>query len=301
MASAGSPTVEAPFPDRHELAEMPHWDAARRRLCYVDIDRGTINELDVDAGARDVIELTAPLGFAMPIAGSGVRLCGQGNDVVAVDAAGDELGRLAVEPGRDGNRMNEGKPDPQGRLWFGTMSKTRQPEQAALYRLDGHGVSRIRTITTGNGTDWDVSRGRMYHVDSPTQRIDVFDYDVTTGEVENVRVWATIDPDDGLPDGLTIDSEGCVWLALFQGGAVRRYDPDGTVMRDISLPTPFVTCPAFGGDDLTTLFVTSSQHKIPPEERGRDPFAGALFTIDPGVTGRPANLVSPDVAAEVIG
>jgi sugar lactone lactonase YvrE len=294
-------TVDAPFPDRHELAEMPHWDTARGRLCYVDIDRGTINELDIATGDLHVIEVGKPLGFAMPVAGSGVRLCGEGNDVIAVDAAGDVLGRLPIEPGHAGNRMNEGKPDPKGRLWFGSMSKTRVPQQAALYRFDTAGVTRIRTITTGNGTDWDVDRGRMYHVDSPTQRIDVFDYDVATGEVENVRTWATIDADEGLPDGLTIDSEGCVWLALFQGGTVRRFDPDGAVMCDVAMPTPFVTCPVFGGDDLSTLFVTSSQHKIPPEERAGYPLAGALFTIDTGVTGRPGNLVSADVAAQVIG
>ena len=301
MGSPASARVETPFPFRHELAEMPHWDFARRRLCYVDINAGTINELDVTSGNRNEIELAAPLGFAMPVAGTGVRLCGEGNDLVAVDAAGDELGRLPVEPGLDGNRMNEGKPDPQGRLWFGTMSKAREFEQAALYRLDEIGITRIRAITTGNGTDWDIERRRMYHIDSPTQRIDVFDYDLASGEVENVRTWATIDPADGLPDGLTIDSEGCVWLALFLGGAVRRYDPDGVVMYDIALPTPFVTCPSFGGDDLSTLFVTSSQHRIPPEERAGYPLAGALFTIDAGVTGRPANLVSADVAATVIG
>ena len=295
-----SATVEAPFQYRHELAEMPHWDAARQRLCYVDINLGTINELDVATGDRHMTQLSVPLGFAMPVAASGIRLCGEGNDLIAVDEAGEELGRLPIEAGRDGNRMNEGKPDPHGRLWFGTMSKTREAEQAALYRLDQDGLTRIRTITTGNGTDWDVERGRMYHVDSPTQRIDVFDYDAETGEVENVRAWATIDPEDGLPDGLTIDSEGCVWLALFQGGAVRRYDPSGAVMNDIALPTRFVTCPAFGGDDLATLFVTSSQHKIPPEERAGDPLAGALFTIDTGVTGRPANVVSPEVAAKVL-
>ncbi len=300
MDSPAGVTVDVPFHHRHELAEMPHWDAARQRLCYVDINHGTINELDVTTGERTVITLTAPLGFAMPVAGSGLRVCGEGTDLVAVDASGSELGRLAVEPGRDDNRMNEGKPDPRGRLWFGTMSKNRHVGQAALYRFDEGGLTTIRAITTGNGTDWDVERGRMYHVDSPTQRIDVFDYDVATGEVENPRTWAAIDPGDGLPDGLTIDSEGCVWLALFQGGAVRRYDADGNVMVDIALPTPFVTCPAFGGDDLSTLFVTSSQHKIPPEERAGDPRAGALFTIDSGVAGRPANVVSPDVAASLI-
>lgn len=300
MGNAASAIVDAPFPHRHELAEMPHWDAARRRLCYVDINNGTINELDIGTGQRTVIQLTAPLGFAMPVAGSSARVCGEGNDLIAIDGVGAELGRLPIEPGCEDNRMNEGKPDPSGRLWFGTMSKTRQPEQSALYRLDGNGVTPIRTITTGNGTDWDVARGRMYHVDSPTQRIDVFDYDVATGNVENARTWTTIDPDDGLPDGLTIDSEGCVWLALFSGGAVRRYDPDGALMSEIALPTPFVTCPAFGGDDLSTLFVTSSQHRIPEDERADHPLAGALFTIDTGVAGRPANTVSPDVLREVI-
>ncbi len=236
----------------------------------------------------------------MPVAGSDSRLCGEGNDLIAVDGEGRELGRSPIEPGLDGNRMNEGKPDPAGRLWFGSMSKTREPGQAALYRFDDGGLTRIRTITTGNGTDWDVDRGRMYHVDSPTQRIDVFDYDVESGEVDNVRTWATIDSGDGLPDGLTIDSEGCVWLALFLGGAVRRFDPDGNVMCDIAMPTPFVTCPAFGGDDLSTLFVTSSQHRIPPEERAANPLAGALFTIDAGVKGRPANLVSTDVLSKVL-
>lgn len=293
--------AEAPFPYRHELGEMPYWDAGRRLLCYVDIDRGSINELDVVSGNLTTIEVAAPLGFAMPVAGGDVRLCGQGNDLIAVDASGHVLGRMAIEPGLDGNRMNEGKTDPRGRLWFGSMSKTREPEQAALYRLDANGLSRIRTITTGNGTDWDVERGRMYHVDSPTQRIDMYDYDVTTGQVENLRAWATIDAGDGLPDGLTIDSEGCVWVALFRGGAVRRLDPDGAVMLDVALPTPFVTCPVFGGDDLSTLFVTSSQHRIPLDERANHPLAGALFVIETDTTGRLPNAVAPEVAGKVIG
>jgi len=292
-------TVEAPFPHRHELGEMPHWDAHRRRLCHVDINGGSIHELDPASGALSTMTLTAPLGFAVPVAGSDQRLCGQGNDLIVVDGSGVELARRPIEPGVDGNRINEGKADPAGRLWFGSMSKTRAPDQAALYRLGATGLARIRTITIGNGTDWDVERGRMYHVDSTTQRIDVFDYDVDTGEVANARPWACIDADDGLPDGLTIDAEGCVWLALFTGGRVRRFDPDGAPMLDIAVPTPFVTCPVFGDDDLATMFVTSSFHKIPPAERPGHPLAGALFVVDAGVTGRPANMVASDVAGSV--
>src|SRR5690349_4381525 len=101
-------TAAAPFPHRHELGEMPYWDADRRLLCYVDIDGGSINELEVTGGKLTTIEVAAPLGFAMPVAGTDVRLCGQGNDLIAVDVAGHELGRLPIEPGLDGNRLNEG-------------------------------------------------------------------------------------------------------------------------------------------------------------------------------------------------
>ena len=292
--------IEAPFAGRCELGEMPYWDATNSRLIYVDINGGSIHDLDPMSGALVSTQLTAPLSFAIPVSGSTTRVCGNGNDLIAIDDTGRELGRLTVEPGMPGNRINEGKADPRGRLWTGSMSLTREPDQAGLYRLDRRGLTKIRTITLGNGTDWDVERGRLYHVDSTTQQIDVWDYDVDTGGVENRRTWATIDPDDGLPDGLTIDVDGCVWLGLFQGGAVRRFDPDGTPMIDIALPTPFVTCPVFGGVDLATMFVTTSRHKIPPDQRADHPLAGALFVFDPGVRGRPCNRLAPEVAAHVV-
>ena len=173
-------------------------------------------------------------------------------------------------PDLDGNRLNEGKADPRGRLWFGSMSKTREPEQAALYRLDANGLSRIRTITTRQRH----RLGRRARADVPRRLGDPADRRVRLRRDDRRSRerphWATIDADDGLPDGLTIDSEGCVWLALFQGGSVRRFDPDGAVMFDVELPTPFVTCPVFGGDDLSTLFVTSSRHKT-PGAAGRPP------------------------------
>ena len=293
------PDVAAPFSHRSELGEMPQWDADRRRLTYVDIDGGSFHELDPGSGDLTSVRIAAPLGFAIRVTGSTTRLCGHGNDLIAVDADGAEIGRLPVEPGSTGNRLNEGKADPRGRLWIGSMSKSREPERAGLYRFDARGVAKIRTITLGNGTDWDVARNRMYHVDSTTQQIDVWDYDVETGDVDDRRAWATIVPDDGVPDGLTVDAEGCVWVCLFGGGVVRRLDPDGRTIADVALPTRYPTCPAFGGDDTATLFVTTSRHKLSPEERAGDPLAGALLVLDPGVGGRPANLIAADVAAQV--
>jgi sugar lactone lactonase YvrE len=297
--SSVTPMVEPLTEHRHELGEMPYWDAARQRLVYVDINAGTINELDVSNGERRVIDLQPPLGFAMPVEGSDLWLCGQGNDLIVVDASGTEHARHPVEPGLEGNRLNEGKADPRGRLWFGSLSKTRALGEAALYRFDQRGLTRIRSITIGNGTDWDIERRRMYHVDSLTQQVDVFDYDVDSGEVDNVRRWVSIEAADGLPDGLTVDRDGCVWLALFGGGVVRRYDPDGVLMRTIALPTPFATCPAFGGADLSTLYITTSRHRIPLDEQAAHPLAGAVFAIDAGAVGRPVNMVARDVAAAV--
>jgi len=154
-------------------------------------------------------------------------------------------------------------------------------------------------MTVGNGLDWDLGRGRMYHIDSTSQQIDVHRYDVATGAVADRRVFVRVDPADGLPDGLTLDAEGCVWLCLYGGGAIRRYDPDGALMTTVHLPVPHVTSAAFGGPDLSTLFVTTSRHKLDEAERAAQPLAGALFVVDPGIRGRAPSTASPAVAAVV--
>lgn len=282
--------VDAPFPERNELGEGPLWDPATGRLSYVDIDGGAIHDLDPSTGALHTIQLTPPISFAVPVAGTAVRICGTGGELIAVDIDGRELGRHQVEIGKTGNRMNEGKVDGRGRLWFGSMSYTREPEASALYRLDERGVQTIADrITLSNGTDWDVERERMYYVDSTTQRIDVWDYDVDSGSVTDRRPWVTIEAADGLPDGLTVDADGCVWVCLFGGAVVRRYDPDGALMVSIPVPVTGPTSAAFGGADLSTLFVTTSRHRLDADERREQPLAGAILTIDAGVSGRPAN------------
>ena len=234
----------------------------------------------------------------MPVRGTRDRICACGGELVLLGADDTERARLPVEADKPGNRINDGKADPAGRLWFGTMGKGWEPGVAALYRLDERGLRVIADgVTLSNGLDWDVERRRMYYVDSATQQIDVFDYDVATGAVENRRRWAAIDAADGLPDGLCLDAEGCLWLALFGGGVVRRYDPDGAVMANVTLPVAHPTCPVFGGDDLATLFVTTSRHKLTAEQRAQSPLAGALLVIAASGRGRPCGVMSPAVAA----
>ncbi len=297
-----TPIVDAPYAERCELGEGPHWNASTARLTYVDIDAGTLHELDPSTGAVVATSVEPPISFAVPVAGSGGRVCGTGGDLTLLDAGDAPLGTLAVERGRAGNRMNDGKADPAGRLWFGSMSLTRATGAAAFYRLDADGLATIDgSVTISNGLDWDLEHRRMYYIDSPRQRIDRFDFDVASGAVENRRAFAEIDPADGLPDGLTVDADGGVWVALFGGGAVRRYDPDGALVEAVAVPASCPTCPAFGGADLSTLFVTTSRHRLSEAQRAEQPLAGALLVVDAGVRGRAGNPVAAAVAAALSG
>ena len=294
-------TVDAPYAVRCDLGEGPHWNTGTARLSYVDIDAGRIHELDPATGTDTVSSVEPPVSFAIPVVDGVGTVCGTGADLTLLDADDAPIGKRSVEPGRPGNRFNDGKADPAGRLWFGSMSLARTPGDAAFYRLDAAGslTTIDGSVTISNGLDWDVERQRMYYIDSPEQRIDVFRFDVTTGEVEDRRTFATIDPSDGLPDGLTVDVDGGVWVALFRGGAVRRYDPEGAIVETVRLPTTCPTCPVFGGTDLATMFVTTSRHRLNHAERARQPLAGAILVVDAGVRGRPGNPVSASTAAAV--
>ena len=208
----------------------------------------------------------------MPVGASGVRLCGEGNDLIAVDATGTELGRRPIEPGLDGNRINEGKPDPQGRIWFGI-----DVEDAPT--RTGCAVPVRRPWRGPHPHDHDRQRhrlGRRPRADVSRRLADTADRrrSITTSPPARSRTYARgrrSTPPKACPTGSRSTARAASGWRCSSGGAVRRFDPDGETIGDIELPTPFVTCPAFGGDDLSTLFVTSSQHKIPLEERGRRP------------------------------
>jgi sugar lactone lactonase YvrE len=130
----------------------------------------------------------------------------------------------------------------------------------------------------------------MYFIDSPTQRVDVFDFDPQEGAISNRRAFAKIDSEHGMPDGLTVDADGGVWVCLFGGAAVRRYDAHGDLDAHIELPVPHPTCPAFGGPDLSTLFVTTTRHRLNQRQRQELPEAGGVFALSPGIAGCAAPL-----------
>jgi sugar lactone lactonase YvrE len=178
--------------------------------------------------------------------------------------------------------MNEGACDPDGRFYCGSMAYDKRPGAGSLHRLDPDGSVHVvlRGVTISNGLDWSPDASRAYYNDTDTQRIDVFDYDPKAG-LSRRRTFATMAE---RPDGLTVDAEGGVWVALSNGGAVRRYAPDGALDHELQLPVTKVTACTFGGDRLEQLFITTSRDGLP---EGAEPQAGSLFCATPGVRGLP--------------
>jgi sugar lactone lactonase YvrE len=272
------------------LGEGPHWDERSGELLWVDITRGRIHAWSPPNGSVRTETLEAEVSAVIPRWAEPGHVVAAGHRLLLRDGERERV-LAAVEEDLPDNRFNDCKCDPQGRLWAGTMSKTRARGTAALYRLaPGHELERVIAGTTiSNGLAWSPPGETMYFVDSTTQRIDAFDFDGATGDIANRRTLVDIDPNDGLPDGMTVDAEGGIWVCLFGGAAIRRYTPDGTLDARIGLPTTNPTSPAFGGPNLGTLYITTARHRLTPAQLAAEPLAGAILTLDPGVRGLPAN------------
>ena len=280
-----SATIAVLGPDK--LGESPVWDERRSDLVRVDTSGRLVHRWNPSTGEA--------VSFATPGDVGAVVLCEDGALLLAVecelwrvDDAGEWTWLAEVEE-RPGVRFNDCRADPLGRLWAGTIQLEAKRGEAGLYRLDPGGELTLvvpeRTIS--NGIAWSLAGSSMYYVDSMTQRIVEFDYDVATGELGDQRVFADIAPVDGLPDGLVIDAEGGVWVCLFGGGRIRRYSPDGALDREIELPLTNPTCPTFGREDLRTLYITTAHDHLSAAQLMREPLAGAVLQLDVGLAGLP--------------
>ena len=267
---------------RCRLGEGPTWDARTRALLFVDILAGEVHRLDPRTADLETIEVGEPVGAVVPrSAGGYVVATRSGFGALADDGVLTPL--HAVEERAPGARMNDAKCDAAGRLWAGTQSTAPEWRAGGLYRLDATGVTRVLNgVATSNGIGWSVDGSTLYYVDSATGGIDAFDFDVATGSVDRRRRFADVPPELGLPDGLTVDAEDGVWLAVFFGSRLHRYGPDGRLDAVVHFPVSLVTSCAFGGDTLDELYVTTAAHRL----RDPEPLAGALFRLDAGVRGR---------------
>ncbi len=285
------PRVELALDARAELGEGPVWDAANERLVWVDIMAGRVHLFRPKAGECRTLAVGRPVGAAALRAGGGLILAVP-EGFASLDVETGVVAPLAAlpEPQPD-RRMNDGKCDAAGRFWAGTMALDERAGGGALYRFDpgGQVTSIVPGVTVSNGLDWSLDGRHMYYVDSGSGRIDVFDWDLGAGLVSNRRPFVHFPAQAGVPDGLTVDAEGGVWVALWGGGAIHRYRPDSTLDRVFLMPVSHPTSCAFGGPDLRDLYVTTARIALSAEERARQPEAGSLFRVRPGVRGRPPN------------
>jgi sugar lactone lactonase YvrE len=272
---------------RAELGEGPIWDAAAGRLLWVDIMRGRVHAFDPASGCAETRDVGRPVGSVVPSRdGSIVLATSRGFE--RLDWRSGRVSTIAeVESDRPGNRMNDGACDPAGRFWAGTMAIDESPGAGALYRLDPDGrvSTMVGRVSISNGIGWSGDARRMFYIDSPTQRIDVFDYDAATGAIANRRPLARIARERGVPDGLTLDADGFLWVALWGGSALHRYAPDGRLDRVVELPASHPTKCAFGGASLDELFVTTATIAQTAAQKAAQPHGGGVYRITPGVRG----------------
>jgi sugar lactone lactonase YvrE len=269
-----------------QLGESPVWLDRSSELLFVDLEEGSVHSYSGTRGTRRLGGLGMPVGAVAPVRGGGLVLATR-DGFVRADESFDHVELLApVSPEDPTILMNDGKCDPRGRFWAGTMDSDGRQGRGSLFRLEAVGaMAVIEDVSLSNGIGWNDDGSLMYYVDSPTRRVDVFDFDLDAGEPRNRRPFVVCDEDWGLPDGLAVDEEGCVWVAFWGGFAVRRFGPDGSVVGGVAVPASQVTSCAFGGHDRQTLFITSAGGYLTDAERSAQPHAGAVFAVDAGVRG----------------
>jgi sugar lactone lactonase YvrE len=286
----GHPMVEATLwlDVSAEHCEGVVWDARAGRLRFVDIPRGRVYQADTDSASVSWDALPPPVTAVHPTTEPGTLVVADG-DGVALAVHGRLVERLAAPlAGRPEVRMNDANVDPDGRYFAGGMAYDMAPDAACLYRLDADRSLHIvlTGVTISNGIDWSPDASLCYFVDSPLRRVDVFDYDRSAAALARRRVFADTSHLPGIPDGLTVDADGGVWVAFFGGGRVRRFTPDGRLDVTIGLPVSQVTSCCFGGARLDELFISTSTEGLSPVELGEQAGAGGIFRARPGHHGR---------------
>lgn len=262
--------------------EGPVWCERWGGLRWVDMLAGDILTLTADGEIHRRHVGTVAAAIRPRRKGGAVIGVERGFALEETDGAITPLGELWTN---DGVRMNEGGCDPNGRFYCGSMACDQQPGAGALYRLDADGSVHVvlEHVTVSNGLEWSPDGARAYYNDTATYHITVFDYDGENG-LTGRRVLVDLSAESLRPDGLTVDSEGGVWVALSNGGVVRRYTQDGKLDEVVELPARKVTACTFGGSLLDQLFITTSREGI---ARGSDPLAGSLFRAVVGLSGLP--------------
>ena len=281
------------MPCANLIGESPVWSVREQALYWIDVEAKLVQRLDPGNGNLrrwTMPEVTSCIGLRA----HGGLVAGTRTGFVFLDTeTGGVTGIAHPEADIPTNRFNDGKVDRAGRFWAGTKNIANSPDATgSVYRLDRNCIAHCvdSGISCVNGIAWSLDERTMYLCDTWLRRIYRYDFDRETGIARNRRVFAELSSEDGYPDGLTVDAEGFVWNAHYDGWRITRYAPDGRVDRVLRMPVQHVTSVIFGGADLRTLFVTSASLRLTPEARGRQPLAGHVFALAPGVAGIPEPL-----------
>ncbi|QMW61203.1 SMP-30/gluconolactonase/LRE family protein [Devosia sp. MC521] len=284
--------VRCVIPASSFLGEGPYWSAEDKKLYFVDILAPSVHAGDPEKGTYTSVTVPELVGFMVPRTRGGF-VAGMHGDIRGIDMPTGSVTTLArLEADRPGNRFNDGKCDRKGRLWGGTLAIDTSPDQGRLWRLDpdGKAYEMDRGIHVSNGLDWSPDDKTFYFTDTAKQTIYAYDFDLESGSISGRRPFVVVPESEGKPDGLTVDAEGFLWVAHWDGWCVTRYDPEGKVERVINLPVPRPTSCVFGGEDLQTLFVTTARIRLSAAQLADAPLSGSVFAIDTGIKGLPSNM-----------
>jgi len=271
------------------LGEGSIWDPLQKVLWWIDIEGKILFRFHPDTDENREFPMPARIGTVVPRESSGLVVALE-NGFFFYDPDTQLLESIAdPEADKPEMRFNDGKCDPQGRFWAGTMRMGPGPGgTGALYCLypDKSVKKRVDGVTISNGICWSLDATTLYYVDTPTHRVDAFDYDNRTGEISGRRALLEIDPDSGSPDGMTIDQNGNLWIAHWGGSRVTCWNPDTRKqLEQVDLPVSRVTSCAFGGPRLDTLYITTASVGFKDSDWECEPHAGSVFQVQPGVSG----------------
>ena len=271
------------------LGECPVWSVAEQALYWVDINAPALHRFDPATGDDTAMAMPESIGcFALRSQGGFVVALRGGIWLAGPDGTLErKIADAPYDPAH--HRFNDGRCDPQGRFWAGSMNEQRDADSAALVRVDrDHRVTLVlRDMMISNGLAWSPDGRTMYHTDTPTRTIHAYDFDAASGLPSHRRVLAHFADATHRPDGAAVDSEGCYWTAFYGGGKVARLSPAGAVLAELPVPAQCPTMCAFCGPDLKTLYVTSARQFRSDEELTRLPLSGGLFAMAVAVPGLP--------------
>jgi xylono-1,5-lactonase len=285
-------SVECIWPLAAQLGEGPFWSARENALWFVDIKGKRIHRCDENGQQQRSWDAPEEIGFVVPAIDNRM-IAGMKSGLYSFDPNSGAFGLLTqVDSHRPGNRLNDACVDSAGRLWFGSMDNAETEPTGSLYRFDRDGLRRCdEGYVITNGPAVCPASGTLYHVDTLQRVIYAFDLD-DRGGIQNKRPFIRIETPGAYPDGPVVDSEGCVWIALFGGWGVQKYSPKGELLQTIKLPAANCTKVAFGGPDRRTLFMTTAWKGMSPQQRAEQPLAGGLFRMRVDTPGLPQHEVA---------